>query len=190
MDFAPIAILNDHPHLPVPGGVQVSLGDAFAEESRRVVFELHVPDMAALGVATIAEIVVRYAEVGEQVALHELTVRVTVNLVSADEAAAHNPDAEVTEEVIVLKAARAQQDAIRLADKGHFGAAKSLLESTAEELRKRAPHSERANELLEQAGSLDAASSVMDPMSYDAPSRKAMHYENYQRRQRRRPRSG
>src|SRR5207245_902947 len=98
-------------------------------------------------------IVVRYASVGEQVALHELTVPVTINLVSADEAAAQNADTEVTEEVIVLKAARAQQDVIRLADEGRFDAAKSLLESTAEDLRKRAPHSERAHELLEQAGS-------------------------------------
>src|SRR5207245_1369194 len=94
-DVKVLGILNDHSQVPVPGGVQVQLGDAFAEESRRVVFELHVPDMAALGVATIAEIVVRYAEVGEQVALHELTVPVTVNLVSADEAAGSTADTEV-----------------------------------------------------------------------------------------------
>ncbi|MCA1842449.1 MAG: VWA domain-containing protein, partial [Actinobacteria bacterium] len=187
-DVQVLGILNDHPQVPVPGGVQVQLGDAFAEESRRVVFDLHVPDAARLGVATIAEVVVRYASVGEQVALHELTVPVTVNLVPADEAAAHQADAEVTEEVIVLKAARAQQEAIRLADGGDFEAAKTLLESTAEDLRKRAPHSERAAELLEQAGSLDAAADVMAPMSYDAASRKTMHFESYQRRQRRKPR--
>jgi Ca-activated chloride channel family protein len=184
-----LGILNDHRQVPVPGGVQVQLGDAFADETRRVVFELHVPDMARLGVATIAEVVVGYASVGEQVALHELTVPVTVNLVSADEAAAQDADAEVAEEVIVLKAARAQQDAIRLADGGRFTDAKWLLESTAEDLRKRAPLSERAHELLEQAGSLDAAAAVMDPMTFDAPSRKAMHFESYQRRQRRRHRS-
>lgn len=181
-----LGILNDHPQVPVPGGVQVQLGDAFADESRRVVFELHVPDMARLGVATIADVVVRYASVGEQVALHELTHPVTVNLVSADEAARSHADAEVTEEVLVLKAALAQQEAIRMADEGRFDAAKSLLESTAEELRKLAPHSERASELLEQAGGLDAAATLASPMSFDAASRKVMHYEAYRRGRRRR----
>jgi Ca-activated chloride channel family protein len=180
-----LGILNDHPQLPVPGGVQVELGDAFADETRRVVFELHVPDLARLGVATIAEVVVRYTEIGQQVALHELTVPVVVNLVSADEAAASKPDAEVTEEVVVLKAARAQKDAIRLADEGRFDEAKSMLESTAEELRRLAPNSERAAELLEQAEGLDQSAGMMMPMEYDAGTRKQMHYESYQRRQRR-----
>jgi Ca-activated chloride channel family protein len=180
-----LGVLNDHPQVPVPGGVQVQLGDAFADESRRVVFEFHVPDMARLGVATIAEIVVRYASVGGQVALHQVTVPVTVNLVSADEAARSQADADVTEEVVVLKAARAQQEAVRLADEGQFVAAKSLLESTAGELRKRAPHSDRANELLEQAGTLDESAQMMSPKAFDAASRKTMHYDAYQRRQRR-----
>ena len=64
-------------------------------------------------------------------------------------------DAEVTEEVIVLKAARAQQEAIRMADEGRFDEAKTMLELGAEELRRLAPHSEQAAELLEQADGLN-----------------------------------
>jgi Ca-activated chloride channel family protein len=187
-DVKILGILNDHPQVPVPGGVQVQLGDAFAEETRRIVLELHVPDMARLGVTTIAEIVVRYAEVGEQVALHELTVPVVINLVSADEAAASSPDAVVTEEVVVLKAARAQQEAIRLADEGHFDAAKTLLEGTADELRQLAPGSTRASELIEQANTLGESASRMSPVAFDASTRKTMHYDSYQRRNQRRKR--
>ncbi len=39
----------------VPGGVHVQLADAFAEERRLVVFELHVPSLAALGAAKVAD---------------------------------------------------------------------------------------------------------------------------------------
>jgi hypothetical protein len=43
------------------------------------------------------------------IAAHELTIPLTVNLVSAGEAAAAGSDAEVTEEVVILKVARAQR---------------------------------------------------------------------------------
>ena len=59
--------------MPVPGGVQVQLGDAYGEERRRVVFELHVPELAGARPGEVAEVVVRYVAVGEQVAAHEVT---------------------------------------------------------------------------------------------------------------------
>ena len=61
---------------------------ATGEESRRIVFELHIPEMAALGVKKVADVVVRYVSVGEQIASHEITIPLQINLVSADEAAA------------------------------------------------------------------------------------------------------
>jgi Ca-activated chloride channel homolog len=83
-----LGVLNEYPAVRVPGGVQVQLGDAYAEDRRRVVFELHVPEMARLGVAEVADVVVRYVSVGEEIAAHEVTLPIRVNLVSADEAAA------------------------------------------------------------------------------------------------------
>ena len=65
-----------------------------------------------------AEIVLRYVSVGAQIEQHELTIPLVVNLVSANEAAASAPDIEVREEVLVLKSARARDEAIRLADAG------------------------------------------------------------------------
>jgi len=46
-----LGVLNEYPQVAVPGGVQVQLGDAYAEDERRVVFELHVPEMSRLGPA-------------------------------------------------------------------------------------------------------------------------------------------
>src|SRR5215213_168567 len=126
-----LGVLNEYPSVPVSGGVQLQLGDAYAGDRRRIVLALHVPRLAELGVETIAELVVRYVSVGDEVAEHVLTLPIVVNAVSAAEAAAAGPDAEVHEEVLILKAARARDEAIRLADAGDLGAAKSALRFAA-----------------------------------------------------------
>jgi len=69
-EVAFLGVLNEFPMVPVDGGMQVQLGDAFADERRRVVFQLHVPSVAALGVMNVAELVLRYVSVGEQLAQH------------------------------------------------------------------------------------------------------------------------
>ena len=108
-----------------------------------------------------------------------------VNAVSAEEAAAAGPDAEVAEEVLILKAARAQEEAMRLADQGHFDQAKERLTGAASELRAAAPGSAKAAELLEQAERMDVVMPSMAPASYDAAARKLMFYEQRMRKQRR-----
>ncbi len=56
-----------------------------------------------------------------------MTIPLVVNLVSADEAAAAAADAEVTEEVVILRSARAQEQAREHADRGEFEQARKLL---------------------------------------------------------------
>jgi hypothetical protein len=180
-----LGVLNDHPGVATAGGVQVRLGDAFADETRRVVFTLRIPDLGRLGVAKVADLVVRYATVGEEVGLHELTVPVMVNAVSADEAAAAGADAEVTEEVLILRAARAQEAAMRLADDGRFDEARDRLAGAAGELRAAAPGSAKAPELLEQAERMEQVRPMMAPAAYGASTRKRMHYEQRRRKDRR-----
>jgi hypothetical protein len=81
-----LGVLNEYPIVPVAGGLQAQLGDAYAEERRRVVFELAVPRLATLGVVPLAEVVVRYVSLGDRIEAHELRLPLTVNAVSADEA--------------------------------------------------------------------------------------------------------
>jgi len=157
-----------------------------SEETRRVVFALHIPALASLGVATVADVVIRYASVGDEVALHETTVPAAVNLVSSDEAAAATPDNEVTEEIVVLKAARAQEEARVKADQGDFDGARKVLSDASDELRKRAPNSPRAEELLTHADELAQRADFMAPAAYDAASRKAMLYSTRDMRRKRR----
>jgi hypothetical protein len=116
----------------------VQLDDAYGDE-RRIVFQLHVPRLETLGARRVAEIVLRYVSVGEQIAAHELTLPVTVNLISADEAAAVEADHEVTEGVVVLMSACAQEQAREHADRGEFDAVTKVLGAAASELRRMTP---------------------------------------------------
>jgi len=182
-----VGVLNEYPQTRVPGGVQIALGDAYGEERRRVVFELRIPRLAELGVAKFAEVVVRYVSVGAEIAAHELTMPITANLVSADEAAKAEADAEVTEEVAVLKAARAQEEARIRAYEGDLEGAQKLLRSAAEDLRRIAPGSAKAEELLAQAEEADSYGAMMAQGPLDLSAMKKMRYSSRQR-QRGRPR--
>ena len=72
-------------------GIQVQLGDAYGDERRRVVFQLRIPSLHSIGLARVADVVVRYVSVGEEIAMHELIAPVVVN---AGDAATARTDAE------------------------------------------------------------------------------------------------
>ncbi len=171
-----IELLNRYPAVPVADGLQVELGDAYGGERRRLVFSLHVSHLAALGPAKVADLVLRYESVGDEIAQHELTIPVTVNLVSADEAAAAAPDLTVREEVLVLKAAQARDEAIRRADEGDYPGADDALKQTAFDL--------RAAGRIDEANALDELRPAVAPASYGAATRKRLHFESSVRRKR------
>ena len=150
-----------------------------------MVFPLRIPRLATLGPAKVAEVIVRYVAVGEQVAMHELSVPVVVNAVSATEAATAVPDAEVTEEVVILLGARAQDEARELADAGRYEDASSKLREGAEQLRKVAHGSPREEELHAEAEKLEQRSTLFDDGRYDVLSRKQMTFDNRNLKQRR-----
>lgn len=162
-----LGVLNDYPQAPVPGGVQVSLGDAYGGERRRVVLGLHVPRLNELGVVAVCDLVLRYVSVGDEIAEHTLTIPVVANLVSADEAKTAEVDTEVREEVLVLKAAQARHDAVAYADEGEFDKAQAVLSASAGEL--------RAAGLAVQAEELEAAAPI--EATFTAANRKSMRYQ-------------
>lgn len=185
-----LGVLNEFPATEVVGGVQLALGDAYGGEKRRVVFELHIPELARLGVATVAELVLRYVLVGDEIAAHELVLPLKVNMVNADEASQAGPDKEVTEEVLILKAARVQKEARERADRGDFDGAQNLLLGAAMSLEAVVPGSGRAEEMKSEAEILRDQARMAAPQSWDATSSKAVHFDAHRKRQshRRRPR--
>jgi Ca-activated chloride channel family protein len=181
-----VSVLNEYPTTAVPGGVQVQVGDAYGEERRRIVFALDVPSLPTLGPANVAEVVVRYVSIGDEVAAHKVRVPVAVNLVAADDPAAAELDTEVTEEVVILASARAQDEARERAERGDFDGAQDILKRAADDLRAIAPNSKRAEELLEQAEQTEAHGRAMEGGMFDALSAKQMRYQsNIKRRERR-----
>jgi hypothetical protein len=119
-------VLNEFPITAVPGGVQIALGDSYGGERRRVVAMLHVTPQQHEGVLEVAQLVLRYASVGESVGLHTVTIPVTVQIGGDADSTAENP--EVVEQVRLLRAASARRDASRLADRGDMNGAAELLE--------------------------------------------------------------
>ncbi|MEO5839135.1 MAG: VWA domain-containing protein [Acidimicrobiales bacterium] len=170
-----VAILNDFPSTVVDGGVQVSLGDAYAGELRRLVFALRIPGLAAMGPATIGELVLRYVEVGDSIALHTVTTPMVVNIVDPD--AVDNPDPRVVEEVLVLKAANARRDARAEADRGDHDAAAKRLKGTASALRTAAETSPAPQRLLDQADALDVVADSLDDGHYAPAMSKQLLYD-------------
>lgn len=185
-----LAVLNDYPSVAVEGGVQVVVGDAFAGQRLRVVLRLHVPNLSALGLQQVAEVVLRYVTVGDAVVSHQQTLPVTVNAVSAEEAASAPANAEVSDEVVVLLAARATDEARRLADRGDHARAGQVLSEVADQLQAVAPRSEKSEDLLRQARDLTRTRAELADHAYDAAASKRLHYRANEMKRNRRRRDG
>lgn len=168
-----VAVLNDLPSAAVDGGVRVTLGDGYAGQRRRVVLQLHVPRLAELGPAKVADLVLRYVAVEGGVSQHVTTIPVLVNVVTSDDAAASVPDAQVVDEVTVLYAASAGEQARQLADAGRLDEAERLLADAEQRLRTRADRPDAPEEikaLTAQWG--DVRDTVR---SYSPENRKRLH---------------
>jgi Ca-activated chloride channel family protein len=128
-----VEVYGERTMVPVEQGVQLSLGDAYGGESRRLVFALGVPGLRELGPAVVGEVVLRYATVDAGAELHTVTMPIVVNVVEGGATDGPNPD--VTEEVLRLRAADARRKARDRIIDGDVEGAADMLRSTAADLR-------------------------------------------------------
>lgn len=177
-DVEVIEVLNAYPSTAVAGGVQVLLGDAFAGQTVRVVLRLRVPAIAELGLATIGEVIVRWVALDGQIAEHTVTRPLVVNAVSADDASKGLPNATVVEEIVVLTAGRATEQARDLAERGDLGAAKELLDVNLARLREVSSDHPAADQLRETITRLEFTGQAMASSTYGPAEAKRMHYES------------
>ena len=187
-EVAVLGVLNEYPMVWLDRAVQIELGDAYGGEERAVIFQMQIPALASLGPAKVADVVLRYVSVGEQVAAHDVTVPLTVNVGSAEDAAAAGVDHEVLDEVLILQAAKARDEARKRFDEGDFEGGHNALRTTSAVLR-RAKSGPRAKELQAEADLLDSLVTDVDHSTYSPLSAKQMHYDSNIRRRSRRPRS-
>ena len=129
---ATAAVLNEFPLTDLPnGGIQVAIGDAYGSESRRVVARFNLRPLPAEGPVDIATVTLRWASTVGSVALHTVTLPVTVTAGSDPVVTDPGADPRVHEEVLILEAARLQRDAHRAAEVGDLDSAARFLRSSA-----------------------------------------------------------
>ncbi len=122
-----VFVFGELPSVQLPdGAVMVELGDLWAGEARRLLLRLHVPAMAALGLARIAELTLQYVELPSLDA-HTVTVPIAVNVVPGDEAAGRIPNPSVQTEVAFQQAQQAKRDADAALRRGDATGAARLL---------------------------------------------------------------
>ena len=131
-----LRLYNDLPAAQVgQGQVMVELGDFYAEEERKILVKFRVPAMAALGLALIAKLQLRYVELPdllEQI----VTIPVHVNVVPGDEAAGRLVDPSVHTEVIFQEAQHSKRLASEALERGDRETAKRLIAGAVDSLEK------------------------------------------------------
>jgi Ca-activated chloride channel family protein len=124
---AGVTVLGDLPSTQLDDlSVVVELGDLYAGELRKLCLRFHVPAMPALGLATAAEIEIKYVEL-PALTNHTVTLPVSVNVVPGDQAAGRVPDVTVTSEVLFLEAQETKRRASEALRNGDASGAAHML---------------------------------------------------------------
>jgi Ca-activated chloride channel family protein len=151
-------VLNEFPIVHVDGGMQVQLGDAYGGERRRVVAALQLAPQTSTGPITVGQMVLRWASVVGQVALHTVTIPLVIG-VTDEPLDATVVNAEVVEQVDVLKAAAERRKADEAMRRGDLGGAAVSFRIAASMLSSRSSFDEyddEVSELLADADRLEA----------------------------------
>jgi Ca-activated chloride channel family protein len=149
--------------------MQVALGDVYGDERRRVVAALELVPQPVPGPLHVADLVLRWVSVAGPVAVHTVTLPVTVEVGADPDAVPPNP--AVVEQVHLLTAARVREEARRAADEGRYDEAARSLRAAAATLDGIEAAEPQRRELFADAERLD----VQD---WDAGSSKRLHSTN------------
>ena len=108
-------------------------GDAVAAGGRKLLLEIEVPAMAALGLAQVCELELQWVELATM-DTHTITIPVSVNVVPGDEAAGRVPNPTVRTERAFQQAQRDKQAATDALRAGDAPAAAAMYASAAQTL--------------------------------------------------------
>jgi Ca-activated chloride channel family protein len=105
-----IAVRPDLPTWRDRDSLVLSVGDLFAGEQRRILIQVGVPSIPALGTCTVAEIEVQFTSV-DDLADHRVVLPLTVNVVPGDQAAGRVPNPIVEVERLLVDVDDAKRQA-------------------------------------------------------------------------------
>jgi len=118
------------------GGKIYRLGDLFGDEVKALVLEIQMPSATVEGRLNVASLRVEYDKLSDHGTEHivvERDIDVTISRDASLPTRKGNP--EVTQQVMLLKAAQARRKAVALADEGKFNEASEILEQVVSEIR-------------------------------------------------------
>src|SRR4051794_13269802 len=128
-----VTLFNDLPTVGVQDGFMVELGDFVSGEQRKLLLEIGVPAMAALGLAQVCELELQWVELATM-NTHKVTIPVNVNVVPGDEAAGRVANPVVVTERAFQQAQRDKGAATEALRRGDAPAAAAMYASAADAL--------------------------------------------------------
>jgi Ca-activated chloride channel homolog len=167
-DVQAVRVFNDLPASAIEDGFMVELGDFYAGETRRLLLEIDVPAIAALGLTDVCDLELRWVDVGSMKS-EVATIPLNVNVVPGDQAAGRTADPEVETELVFQQAQRAKREATDALRDGDQTRATDIYRAASQRLRnvqasagpKMAPMLAAEADLLEDM----ARDSFIDPVS-------------------------
>lgn len=185
-DVQMVRLYNDLPATRLgEGQLMIELGDFYFTEQRKLLIRFRVPAMAALGLAQIATLELRYVEL-PTLTEHVVTLPVHVNVVPGDEAAGRVPDATVVTEVLFQQAQESKRLASEALERGDRHSAQKLLDDAVATLGsagEAAPASlrEELDREAREVRFLGEQSIVGDPNYLSKATRESYHRQNRKR---------
>jgi Ca-activated chloride channel family protein len=108
----------------------VTVDDVYSTEKRRILLRLELSEMRQESCARPYRLAEVKAEFQDLLAKEPRSEEAVVKVEYVKESDADKtPDKEVAEQIVLIEAARAQEEAIRLANAGHFAQAKGVVQS-------------------------------------------------------------
>ncbi len=148
-----VTVWHDLPSTTIEDGLMLELGDLWAGEQRKLVLSLAVPAKAALGLARVASLELRYVALPELVE-HTISTELHVNVVPGDQAAGRIPDPVVREELLFQQTQQAKRRAADAMARGDLDGARATLSGAVDAMHA-APPAVLSTELLEEVGILE-----------------------------------
>ena len=142
-------------------------------------FVLAIPNIADLGPKQVADIVLRYTSAVGTPEMHAVSIPLAVNMADAESAGAAEINTDVTDEVLILRAAEARRRAVELADGDSFDDAADKLDEAAAVMATAMVSSTRSREFVQELEELTYSGRRLRSRVYDAGERKRMHYERH-----------
>lgn len=127
--------MNAYPEEPGIAGKTFRLGDVFGDEIKALVLEVTAPAFTSPGTHQLAALTIDFDELTDTGASHQTIQRlINVNVSGTADKPLRAANAEVIEQVMLLKAAQARRRAVELADNGKFSEASQVLEAVIVEI--------------------------------------------------------